>query len=70
MEPDLVGLGGPEPVALLGPDVDDDRALELERLAEGRQQGPDVVTRDRTDVRDPEILEQAVTSVRRSASSS
>ena len=58
VEADLVGLGRPEAVALLGPDVDDHRALELERLLERRQEGLEVVARDEPDVGDPEILEQ------------
>jgi catechol 2,3-dioxygenase-like lactoylglutathione lyase family enzyme len=58
VEADLVGLGRPEPVTLLGAHVDDDRALEVERLLERGQQGLQVVARDEPDVRDPEVLEQ------------
>ncbi len=58
MEADLVGLGRREASTLLGPDVDDDRALQLERLAERREERPDVVTGHEPDVGDPEVLEQ------------
>ena len=47
VEADLVGLGRPVAVALLGPDVDDDRPLELERLLERREERLHVVARAR-----------------------
>ena len=58
MEPDLVGLGRREAAALLGPDVDDDRALQRERPAERREQRLEVVAGHDADVGDAEILEQ------------
>ncbi len=59
MEPDLVGLGRREPLPLLGPDVDDHGALELEGGSEPLLEEPDVVARQHADVGDPEVLEQA-----------
>ncbi len=58
MEADLVGLGRPEAAALLRPDVDDRRPGQLERLSERRQQRMEVVSGNRPDVGDAEILEQ------------
>jgi hypothetical protein len=53
VEADLIGLGRPEAPTLLGPDVDDDRTLQLEGLLERRQEGLEVVARDESDVGDP-----------------
>ena len=58
MEPDLVGLGRAVAAALLGPDVDDRRAGQVERPAERLEQGMEVVARHDADVGDAEILEQ------------
>ncbi len=58
VEADLVGLGRAEAAALLGPDVDDRRAGQGERAAQGHQQRMDVVPGHDADVGDPEILEQ------------
>ena len=58
VEGDLVGLGGPVAAALLCPNVDEDRALQLEDARERRQQRMDVVARDDAEVGDPEVLEQ------------
>ena len=58
MEPDLVGLGRTIAAPLLGPDVDDDRLVELERLGERLLEGGQVVAGDDPDVGDPEVLEQ------------
>jgi hypothetical protein len=58
MEADLVGLRGGESAALLCPDVDDDRAPQVEGLLEGAQERLDVVSGHEPDVRDSEVLEQ------------
>ena len=58
MEPDLVGLGGPEAAALLGPDMDDRRAGQVQGPAQGLQQGVHVVAGHDPDVGEPQVLEQ------------
>ena len=58
MEPDLVGFGRAEAAALLGPDVDDRRAGQVERPAERLEQRVEVVARHEADVGDAEVLEQ------------
>ena len=58
MEPDLVGLGRPEPATLLRPHVDDRRTGQRQRAAQGDEQGAQIVARHHADVCDPEILEQ------------
>src|SRR5206468_7834867 len=59
VEADLVGLSRAIAVALLRPNVNDDRTLELQRPLEGREQGAQVVAGNQADVGDPEVLEQA-----------
>ena len=58
VERDLVGLGGSITAALLGPDVDEHRAVQLEHSPERLEQSVDVVAGDDTDIADPEILEE------------
>ena len=58
VEPDLVGLGRAVAAALLGPDVDDDRPAQLERLRERPLERLEVVAGHDADVGDPEVLEQ------------
>ena len=54
----VVVLGRRVATALLGEDVDDDRLVELGRVAEGVLHGLDVVAVDRADVAHPERLEE------------
>ncbi len=58
MEADLVEDRRPVAAALLGPDVDDRRPGQLQRGPERLGQRADVMPRDDTDVRDPEVLEE------------
>ena len=58
MEADLIGLGRPEPAALLRPDVDDRRPGQHQRATKGHQQRVQVVPGHDPDVGDPEILEE------------
>ena len=58
VEPDLVGLGGPEAAALLRPDMHDGRTGQGQSTSERLEQRVEVVARHGTDVGDPEILEQ------------
>ena len=58
MERDLVGFGRAIAAALLGPDVDDDRALEVEHALEGLEERVEIVAGHDPDVGDPEILEE------------
>ena len=51
-------LGGLESLALDGVDVDDHRALGLERLRQGLAQGGDIVAVDHPDVGEVELLEE------------
>ena len=58
METDLVLLRGVVAAPLLGPDMHQDGAAELERAAEGVHQRPEVVAGHDADVRDPKVLEE------------
>src|SRR4051812_2859699 len=58
MERDLIRFRGPVAAALLCPDVDEDRALQLECSRERLKKRVEVVTRNDADVRDPEVLEE------------
>ena len=64
MEADLVRLGRAVAVALLRPDVDDDRAALVERPAERVLERAQVVAGHDADVADAQVLEQAARLLR------